>query len=72
MGVGAARLFLKKFLLKALLHSAGAGAGYRHRSPNPKGASARGGLEKRRACPLGKPGACYNLTRGMVDGFAAM
>ena len=58
-----------KEILKALLHSAG--AGYGHRSPNPNGASARGGLEKRRACPLpvAKPGVCHNLTRGMAGGF---
>jgi hypothetical protein len=58
-----------KEILKALLHSAGAGYGYR--SPNPNRASARGGLEKRRACPLpvAKPGVCHNLTRGMAGGF---
>ena len=61
-----------KEILKALLHSAG--AGYGHRSPNPNGASARGGLEKKRACPLpvAKPGVCHNLTRGMAGGFAAI
>ena len=59
-------------ILKALLHSAG--AGYGHRSPNPNGASASGGLEKKRACPLpvAKPGVCHNLTRGMAGGFAAI
>ena len=57
-----------KEILKALLCSAG--AGYGHRSPNPNWASARRGLEKRRACPLAKPGVCCSLTRGMVDGFA--
>ena len=61
-----------KEILKALLHSAG--AGYGHRSPNPNGASARGGLEKRRAYPLpvAKPGVCHNLTRGMAGGFTAI
>jgi hypothetical protein len=61
-----------KEILKALLHSAG--AGYGHRSPNPNGASARGGLEKKRACPLpvAKPGVCHNLPRGMAGGFAAI
>ena len=61
-----------KEILKALLHSAG--AGYGHWSPNPNGASARGGLEKKRACPLpvAKPGVCQNLTRGMAGGFAAI
>jgi hypothetical protein len=58
-----------KEILKALLCSAG--AGYEHRSPNPNGAPARGGLEKRRACPLAKPGACCSLTRGVVDDFTA-
>ena len=58
-----------KEILKAPLHSAG--AGYGHRSPNPNGASARGGLEKRRACPLAKPGVCCSLTRGMAGGFTA-
>jgi hypothetical protein len=59
-------------ILKALLHSAC--AGYGHRSPNPNGASARGGLEKRRAYPLpvAKPGVCHNLTRGMAGGFTAI
>jgi hypothetical protein len=61
-----------KEILKALLHSAC--AGYGHWSPNPNGASARGGLEKRRACPLpvAKPGVCQNLTRGMAGGFTAI
>jgi hypothetical protein len=50
MGVGAARLFFKE-ILKALLYSAGAGydAGTGLPIPMANGASARGGLEKRRA-----------------------
>ena len=81
MGVGAARLFFKE-ILKALLCSAG--AGYNASTGLPismaNGASARGGLEKRRAYPLAalligcvfamkcgaKPGVCYNLACGMV------